>query len=93
MKDLLTMYQVYTFPFSEILDRVANKKCKDKMLSPTLERESKKKDSKIRREPGKKTSTIMHAKFYKFLQKTTPHTTGDALLPLTWQTEESPSST
>ena len=42
-------------PFSEIHDRVANKKCKDKMLSPKLEHESKKKYSKITREPCKKT--------------------------------------
>ena len=54
MMDLLTMYQIYTFPFSEIHDRVTNKKCKEKMLSPKLELESKKSDSKIRREPGKK---------------------------------------
>ena len=54
MIDLLAMHQVYNFPFLEIYDSVANKKCKDKMLSPKLGCESKKKDSKIRREPGKK---------------------------------------
>ena len=49
MTDLLVYTKYIPFPFSEIHNRVANKKCKDKMLSLKLEQESKKKDSKIRR--------------------------------------------
>ena len=54
MTDLLTMYQVYTFPFSKIHGSVANKEYQDEVFSTKLECESKKKNSKIRREPGNK---------------------------------------
>ena len=61
---LLNMYQVYNFPFSKIHGRVANKEHQDKVLSPNLEHKSKKKNSKIRREPGKN----LHKNAYKILE-------------------------
>ena len=48
------MYQVYTFPFFQSTWQSCKQKNQDKVFSPKLECESEKKNSKIRRESGKK---------------------------------------